>query len=158
MNTLYDPGRVLADVSALAYVIADVRSESYSPHTLHNLFDIAEPGNVERAENVMCLAAGEVEALLSRHNAGIDLTGVSCRATLRYLRRLIHEYIVACVLLDWLRVAFPPIAAIMRSGSVSTAADNPMEIWKEKKRETYAAIAGALRGTGRTFTRRVPPI
>ena len=75
--------------------------------------------------------------------------------------RLVHEYLVAKVVADWLEVAFPPITAHM-SGTVSSrVTDSVVSVWKEKAATALSELTDAVRTIASgpsAFGRRIPPI
>ncbi|MDE6335300.1 MAG: hypothetical protein K2L34_01900 [Muribaculaceae bacterium] len=161
MRNLYSRKAVLYDVANLAYVVGDVREGEYTAHSLHHTFDICAPGNIDRVNRVLNLAIAEVEAIVNPPH------GISGRGMEKLLRNLVHEYLVARVLYDWLTVAFPPglsangtrLSANVSGSSSKAAADNVISIWKERTSEARKALETAVRnGSTKILTRRVPPI
>ena len=79
----------------------------------------------------------------------------------RLVSRLVHEYLVAKVVADWLEVAFPPITAHM-SGTVSSrVTDSVVSVWKEKAATALSELTDAVRTIASgpsAFGRRLPPI
>lgn len=137
---LFDRKRVLYDVGNLAFVVADVREDKHSAHSLHQTFDILESGNIDRVNGILDLASAEVGVLLNRHIQ----SGATCKVNSpedRLKRELVHQFLVARVLADWLSITLPEAAGV----------------WKEKAAEAFDALAASLRGRV-TVTRRVPPI
>lgn len=156
---MYSRKAVLYDVANLAYVVGDVREGEYSAHSLHHTFDICAPGNIDRVNRVLSLAVAEVEAILNQLSSTHCCFG-SDKTMEKLIRNLVHEYLVARVLTDWLTVAFPPgLSAKFGGGSTRTFADNIISIWKGKTSEARVALVAAVRnGRRRAVSRRVPPI
>ena len=79
----------------------------------------------------------------------------------RLVSRLVHEYLVAKVVADWLEVAFPPITA-HTTGTVSIrVTDSVVSVWKEKAATALSELTDAVRTIASgpsAFGRRVPPI
>ena len=55
------------EIANIAYVAADVALTADNHHRLHQTFDICEEANIERVNNLLALAAEEVQQLM--HNA-----------------------------------------------------------------------------------------
>lgn len=169
---LYNAESVVQDVANLVYVIADVREGQYDAHSLHHTFDLCAPGNIDRAHRILDLAGAEVEALLyggDKGMAGVKFRGGTAkrgdRIRWQLIERLVHEYLVARVLADWLAVAFPPLLASLAATSSSrnvsrTGLDSVVEQWKERSAEVWNALECAVRSMTTTvaFPRRIPPL
>ena len=168
---LYDKKLVMQEVANLLYVIGDVREGEYTAHTLHNTFDICAPGNIDRAHKTLDLAVAQVETLVysgSCSSGRVGAVGIG-RGVVggwdllqwRLVSRLVHEYLVAKVVADWLEVAFPPITAHM-SGTVSSrVTDSVVSVWKEKAATALSELTDAVRTIASgpsAFGRRLPPI
>lgn len=188
---LYDKKLVMQEVANLLYVIGDVREGEYRAHTLHNTFDICAPGNIDRAHKTLDLAVAQVETLVysgsgscssgsygscSSGSYGSGFSGSGRVGAVgigrgvvggwdllrwRLVSRLVHEYLVAKVVADWLEVAFPPITAHM-SGTVSSrVTDSVVSVWKEKAATALSELTDAVRTIASgpsAFGRRLPPI
>lgn len=172
-----DREKVIYDVANLSYVVADVRRGHFSPHSLHHVFDIREPGNIDRVNGILDLAIAEVNALISSYANGNAASSLSARprpasqsakGTLRqsalsdYCVAAAHEYLVARVMADWLETAFPPaLAAISLSVSGSTSlksvsasssksgSDEAVAIWREKRDAAKAEFLASLSAASR---------
>lgn len=115
---------LLYDVKNIAYVEGDV-VETQDEHDRHQIMDIGEDGNVDRVTRVMDLALAHCRELLfpySRVNVGATETRDDelaapeaytielkvpddfSQSTLTYLEKLIHEYLVYRVLMDWMSI------------------------------------------------------
>lgn len=118
---------LLYDVKNYSYVIGDTLGEE-AEHGRHQLFDIGEPGNVDRGTRVLNLAHAEcVEMLYPYTKEGVaecdaycdrlkepntyyitlDLPRGFSTTTVELLEHLIHEYLVCRVLSDWLSITCP---------------------------------------------------
>ena len=120
----FNRSQLLYDIKNLAYVEADVMPAK-EEHERHQVFDIAEDGNVDRVSRVMDLAVGKCKEILfpltktvvdeveSRDDnlketqvyyIYLSLPQSFSKTTLDYLSKLIHEFIVYTVLVDWLSI------------------------------------------------------
>ena len=116
--------QLLYDIKNIAYVEADVMSAE-DEHQRHQVFDIAEDGNVDRVTRVMDLAVDKCREILfpltktvvdevESRDDNLKVTAVYyiylslpqsfSKTTLDYLSKLIHELIVYTVLVDWLSI------------------------------------------------------
>lgn len=123
---------IIDDLKQNSYVAGDVmRAED--EHQKHQVFDIAEDGNVDRVTRVMNLVMAEVRELLypytkeavedgeSRVN---DLVAVEqydiemtvpetfSKTTLTLLEQLIHELVIDRIMSDWLSQTYPEAAKV----------------------------------------------
>ncbi len=87
--------KVLRDVANLAYVAADIKTGRYTPHELHQTFDICEGENLERIDHIIAIALEELRTLLPN--------GVLTPLQALYA----HEYVVARILADWFSITLP---------------------------------------------------
>lgn len=120
----FNRSQLLYDIKNIAYVEADVMPAK-EEHERHQVFDIAEDGNVDRVTRVMDLAVGKCKEILfpltktvvdeveSRDDnlketqvyyIYLSLPQSFSKTTLDYLSKLIHEFIVYTVLVDWLSI------------------------------------------------------
>lgn len=125
---------ILYDVKNYAYVEADIRKTD-DEHDRHQVFDIAEDGNIDRCTRVMNLAFAEAEEMLypftkeqisdteeqafndilrepDTYTMRLKLPSKFSLTTLRLLRELLHEFIVIRVLSDWLSITYPEAAEV----------------------------------------------
>lgn len=130
VTLLFDREALLYDIANVAYVEGDVM-QTDNAHDRHQVMDIAEQGNVDRVTRVLDLAHSEcVEALYPftkvecDDGAELDDLFGECASyvivlrvperfsgtTARLLEQLIHEYMVAMVLADWLGITCPAAA------------------------------------------------
>lgn len=121
---VFNRSQLLYDIKNIAYVEADVMPAK-EEHQRHQVFDIAEDGNVDRVTRVMDLAVGkckeilfpltktvvdEVESIDDKlketqvYYIYLSLPQSFSKTTLDYLSKLIHEFIVYTVLVDWLSI------------------------------------------------------
>lgn len=121
---VFSRGQLLYDIKNIAYVEADVMPAK-EEHQRHQVFDIAEDGNVDRVTRVMDLAVDRCREILfpltktvvdeveSRDDnlketqvyyIYLSLPQSFSKTTLDYLSKLIHEFIVYTVLVDWLSI------------------------------------------------------
>lgn len=141
---------LLHDVRNVAYIEGESRDIAGSNGLdTHQIKDIAEDGNIDRVKRILDLGVSECEEVLYpytksplsefgveyRDNRPLDEDSegwVICmvvpltmsRTTLCYLEKLIHEYLVALVLYDWLSL----------TGRESIA------IWRDKREELMGQI------------------
>lgn len=120
----FSRSQLLYDIKNIAYVEADVMPAE-EEHRRHQVFDIAEDGNVDRVTRVMDLAVDKCREMLfpltksvvdnveSRDDKltetpvyyiYLSLPQSFSKTTLDYLAKLIHEFIVYTVLVDWLSI------------------------------------------------------
>lgn len=120
----FSRSQLLYDIKNIAYVEADVMPAE-EEHQRHQVFDIAEDGNVDRVTRVMDLAVDKCKEILfpltksvvdeveSRDDnlketpvyyIFLSLPQSFSKTTLDYLSKLIHEFIVYTVLVDWLSI------------------------------------------------------
>lgn len=155
---MYSRKAVLYDVANLAYVVGDVREDAYSSHSLHQLFDICEPGNIDWVNRVLDTALADVALIVG-----------DCKYTVarrRYIRSLVHEYLVARVFSDWLQVALPcghllerGSSSRQKGSSATRSGDDVLSIWKEKATEARMALVAAAKVRGMfAFTRKMPVV
>lgn len=115
---------LLYDVKNIAWVEGDVITTD-DEHDRHEIMDIGEDGNVDRVTRVMDLALAHCRELLfpySRTNVDeteerddeleepeaytieLRVPDDFSKSTLTYLEKLIHEYLVYRVLMDWMSI------------------------------------------------------
>ncbi len=123
----FDRNALLYDISNYAYVEGDVMSEEKG-HAKHQVFDIAEDGNIDRVTRILDLAHAEcVEAMYPyskveceeeevRGNELIETKQYSIKllvpddfskTTTTLISKLVHEYMVSRVLADWMSITNP---------------------------------------------------
>ena len=121
---VFSRSQLLYDIKNIAFVEADVMPAE-EEHQRHQVFDIAEDGNVDRVTRVMDLAVAKCKEILfpltksvvdemeSRDDnlketqvyyIYLSLPQSFSKTTLDYLSKLIHELIVYTVLVDWLSI------------------------------------------------------
>ena len=152
----------LADIGNIAYVAADISSES-DAHAVHQTFDILQEGNINRVARVAGLAFAAIQQTLSpllvmpRPPATLrdlsekprdyvlelsdSLMTHRRRALPVLIKELSYEFIVCMVIADRLSLTLPHLAPP----------------WKEKADGVLSRLAGSVSGT-LTFPRRFPPI
>lgn len=141
---------LLYDISNLAFVVGDVASDFHTPHSLHQIFDICAPGNIDRVNRLLDLAFAETCTILRKIISGsahcrdyqliLKYGKVSCEWK-RRLQETIREFMTAKVLAGWLSITLPEAA----------------DVWNEKANEMKTALSSATFSTT-VRTRRVPPI
>lgn len=140
---------LLYDAANSAYVEGDIMQPE-NEDARHQVHDIAEFGNVDRATRVLTLAHSECiealypfakeeipDALLSlddkliapeEYRITLILPEAFSMTTVRLLENLIHEYLVCRVLADWMSVVKP----------------ESMENWAHKAQAALSGIQGSL--------------
>lgn len=120
--------QLLYDAKNYAYIEGDVMGEG-AEHSRHMLIDIAESGNVDRANRVMPLCIKICRELLypytkseipetienlndvieepAVYNIELSLPMEFSRTTLELLESLIHEFIVYNILAEWMLLVNP---------------------------------------------------
>ena len=121
---------LLYDIKNYAYVEADVMGEE-KQHAHHVLAEIGEEGNVDRVSRILAVVHTAVIEMLFPYTKAepieeeidnclhdpdeyvveLNVPNTMSRTTLHHLSRLIHEYMVYCVLADWLSITNPQAAA-----------------------------------------------
>lgn len=118
---------LLYDISNCAYVEGDVMPTD-DEHSKHQVFDIAEDGNVDRVTRILDLAhaecvemmypyakveCDEVEQLdntfteTEQYTINLLVPDDMSKTTLTLVSKLVHEYMVNRVLADWLSITKP---------------------------------------------------
>lgn len=124
---LFDRESLLYDIANIAYVEGDVM-QADDPHDKHQVIDITQDGNVDRVTRLLDLAHATCVDYLYPYTKidvedGTELDDLFAEAdtyriemsvpkafsatTAKLLEQLIHEYMVAYVLCDWLSVTYP---------------------------------------------------
>lgn len=121
---------LLYDIKNYAFVEADVMGEE-KQHAQHVLAEIGEEGNVDRVSRILAVVHTAVIEMLFPYTKAepieeeidnclhapedyfveLNVPNTMSRTTLHHLSRLIHEYMVYCVLADWLSITNPQAAA-----------------------------------------------
>ena len=122
--------QLLYDIKNYAFVEADVMGEE-KQHAQHVLAEIGEEGNVDRVSRILAVVHTAVIEMLFPYTKAepieeeidnclyapdeyvVELTVPSTmsRTTMHHLSKLIHEFMVYCVLADWLSITNPQAAA-----------------------------------------------
>lgn len=126
--------KLLYDIKNYAYIEGHVWGED-SPeirHAQHTLIEIGEDGNVDRVNRVLEVVHAAVEEMLYPYTKEttcengeiisdelssdddyyivMKVPSTMSRTTLHLLNKLIHEYMVARVIYDWLSITHPDAA------------------------------------------------
>ena len=152
---------LLYDIANLAYIIADTGETDN--HSLHQVRDICEEGNIDRVSRVLGLAYSQILSVLfpilqspkieinrdqsaQPHDYEISFR---CDGALKYrltsekkleIKETCHEYMVCMVLADWLGVVYPVAADVWRF-----RAEKAMEALRSKVTELVVSFTGGLR-------------
>ena len=122
--------QLLYDIKNYAYVEADVMGEE-KQHAQHMLAEIGEEGNVDRVSRILAVVHTAVIEMLFPYTKAepieeeidnclhapeeyvveLNVPNTMSRTTIHHLSKLIHEYMVYCVLADWLSITNPQAAA-----------------------------------------------
>ncbi len=127
---VFNREQLLYDIKNCAYIEGHVWGEE-NQHAQHTLVEICEEGNVDRVGRTLSLvhakaiemlypytkeAVGDDEEICNRLNFPDDYTielsvpATMSRTTLELLNRLIHEFMVARAIYDWLSITHPDAA------------------------------------------------
>ena len=137
---LFSHEELIYDISNLAYVEGHILPD-IDPEIVHTLQDITQEGNKDRVERILDKAHAILTELLypftkreitkdvldnrlrERKVLGIvlELPEDFSQTTLNVMERLVHEYLVADVIQDWL--------------SITVSNTQKAEVWKEKREE-----------------------
>lgn len=122
--------QLLYDIKNYAYIEGHVWGEE-NQHAQHTLIEIGEDGNVDRVNRILGVAhAAAVEMLFPYTNQEpvddeevcdrmwnpedyrieMRVSATMSRTTIHLLAKLIHEFMVARVLYDWLSITHPEAA------------------------------------------------
>ena len=122
--------QLLYDIKNYAFVEADVMGEE-KQHAQHVLAEIGEEGNVDRVSRILAVVHTAVIEMLFPYTKAepseeeidnclhapeeyvveLNVPTTMSRTTLHHLSKLIHEFMVYCVLADWLSITNPQAAA-----------------------------------------------
>lgn len=122
--------QLLYDIKNYAYVEADVMGEE-KQHAQHVLAEIGEEGNVDRVSRILAVVHTAVIEMLYPYTKAepieeeidnclhapeeyvveLNVPNTMSRTTMHHLSKLIHEFMVYCVLADWLSITNPQAAA-----------------------------------------------
>lgn len=126
---------IIYDIENYAYIVADsiIKDEE---HAKHQVLDIAQEGNIDRVTRMVNIAFAKCVEMLYPYTknecgqqeyydnslVGDDVLLMSLslpegfsRTTLDFVSKLIHEYIVYCVMADWLSLTYPALSAVWRA-------------------------------------------
>lgn len=158
---------LLYDISNMAYLVADTGDTSH--HSLHQVRDICQEGNIDRVSRILGLAYAHILSVLSplidtvridenkdfskepqnyviNFRKDGDYRFLLSSETKLHIKETAHEYMVCMVMADWLGVTYPEAA----------------DVWKfrfEKALKDLEDIAASLKGSScRAFGRRIQPI
>ena len=122
--------QLLYDIKNYAYVEGDVMGEE-KQHAQHVLVEIGEEGNVDRVSRILAVVQTAVIEMLFPYTKAepieeeiddclhapeeyvveLNVPNTMSRTTMHHLSKLIHEFMVYCVLADWLSITNPQAAA-----------------------------------------------
>ncbi|MDE5975224.1 MAG: hypothetical protein K2G69_01605 [Muribaculaceae bacterium] len=123
--------QLIDDIASAAWVVADVEEGKETPHRLHQTFDICQDGNLPLTERLIGLALAEIELSLLpllpgaehrklrkgvRNNlpeeirVKLNIKSDRGKGAASRLLVVMHDYIVARVLEEWLSITLPASA------------------------------------------------
>ena len=146
--------QLLYDIKNYAYVEADVMGEE-KQHAQHVLAEIGEDGNVDRVSRILAVVHTAVIEMLFPYTKAepieeeidnclhapeeyvveMNVPNTMSRTTMHHLSKLIHEYMVYCVLADWLSITNPQAAA--NWGAKAEAINEEIEEVKNLRRKAF---------------------
>ncbi len=128
MTLTFKRAELLYDAENYSFVEGDIMMTD-DPHVPHQVFDIAQKGNIDRVTRVLNLAHAECVEMLypytkeeipdgqeamddiltepEEYNIVLNLPEGFSITTVKLLRHLIHEYMVYKVLADWMSITKP---------------------------------------------------
>ncbi len=132
VTLIFHRDQLLYDIRNYAYIEGHVWGEGEEIlHAKHTLEEICEDGNVDRVNRILAVVHAAVVEMLSPYTKQdavdneiicdkiwepedyvIEMTipNTMSRTTLHLLSKLIHEYMVARVIYDWLSITHPEAA------------------------------------------------
>lgn len=146
--------QLLYDIKNYAYVEADVMGEE-KQHARHVLAEIGEEGNVDRVSRILAVVHTAVIEMLFPYTKAesieeeidnclhapeeyvveLNVPNTMSRTTMHHLSKLIHEFMVYCVLADWLGITNPRAAA--NWSAKAEAIKGEIEEVKNLRRKTF---------------------
>lgn len=153
---------LLYDVRNYAYVEGDIMQDK-EEHTKHQVFDIAEDGNIDRVTRVLDLAHAECVEMMypytkieceaeevryntlsetGEYNISLLVPDDFSQTTIDLISKLVHEYMICRVMADWLSITKP---------SSSDNWEAKMNISKEKIQTHLNARCRRIRRTQTPF-------
>ena len=153
---------LIYDIENYAFVEGDI-APADNAHQSHQVFDIAQDGNVDRVNRVLNLAVSEITEQLypyAKEEINGDTLAYDDKAsapdsyaitlklpsdfaanTVQLITRMIHEYLVYRVLQDWLSITYPDASAK----------------WLDKIEMLVTKIRTALLSRTKTMRRKMKP-
>ena len=130
VTLVFHRSQLLYDIRNYAYIEGHVWGEEHQ-HAQHTLVEIGEEGNVDRVNRILGVVHAAVVEMLypytkqtaedeeeicdrmwepEDYRIEMQVPASMSRTTLHLLSKLIHEFIVARVLYDWLSITHPEAA------------------------------------------------
>lgn len=126
VSLYFERKQLLYDIGNYAYIEGHVMGEE-NQHAQHTLTDVCQEGNVDRVNRVLGIVHAAAEELLypyTKREVTVDWLENSLeepeyfvielrvpvtmsQTTVHLLNKLVHEYMVAYVLYDWLSITHP---------------------------------------------------
>ena len=146
--------QLLYDIKNYAYIEGDVLGDE-NQHAQHVLVEIGEDGNVDRVSRILAVVHTAVIEMLFPYTKAepieeeidnclhapeeyvveLNVPNTMSRTTLHHLSKLIHEFMVYCVLADWLSITNPQAAA--NWSAKAEAIKEEIEEVKNLRRKTF---------------------
>ena len=146
--------QLLYDIKNNAYIEGDVMGEE-KQHAQHVLVEIGEEGNVDRVSRILAVVHTAVIEMLYPYTKAepieeeidnclhapeeyvveLNVPTTMSRTTLHHLSKLIHEFMVYCVLADWLSITNPQAAA--NWSAKAEAVEKEIEEVKNLRRKAF---------------------
>lgn len=130
VTLVFERDKLLYDIRNYAYIEGHIWDEA-PVHAKHTLIEIGEDGNIDRVNRMIEMAHHSAIEILYpytkeplvknediwdeselpyEYTIAMTVPSTMSRTTLMLLKSLIHEYIVAMVLFDWLSITHPDVA------------------------------------------------
>lgn len=153
MRIVISRDMILHSIADLAWVTADLRTDSLNGHVLHQTADICTEANLPRVDTLIRLALTEaLEACRGAFKVGTPFfkdppaksftVDCRCGTDAARIRELLKEFLTASVLCSWLSLTIPEAAAY----------------WKERASECLTKLAASGQMKPHAHRRTIPPI
>lgn len=131
VTLIFKRAELIYDISNYSFVEADILPQEQE-HAKHQVFDIAQDGNVDRVTRVLNLVHAECVELLypyakeeipdteevlddilkepEEYKIRLSLPNTFSMTTVRMLEHFIHEFLVCRILADWMSITLPASA------------------------------------------------
>lgn len=128
VTLVFKRGELIYDVENYSFIEGDI-IQTEDEHAKHHIFDVAQKGNIDRVTRVLNTAHAECVEMLypytkeeipegqedlddilrepEEYVINLSLPGSFSLSTVKLLNKLLHEYLVCCVLSDWMSITNP---------------------------------------------------